>query len=89
MDTKITKKEFLALVDLASAVHGFHKVRMQGSYEADPKVHATNLDRAIAAYVFFTYRFDGSQRTAAPSLYKYETPMIKDGQTILNHWTEG
>jgi len=84
MHTKITKDQFLELVDLAIAVHGPRELHDWGSI--DGSSYQDNLDEAIAEYYFWTHHYDGSPRVVNPT---YDLNWPRYSQEILNHWTEG
>lgn len=80
MNEKITKAQFLELVDLAIAVHGFEKLWELG-YNEGREAHEESLDQAVADYVFWTYDNDGTLREGNGSWGEWQ-------RVILNHWTK-
>lgn len=78
---KISKTQFLELVELSIAVHSAEVLHNKGQ-KLDTDAYKESLDDAIADYVFWTH--SGTGRPYGPEELAYYTD---DYSAVLAHWT--
>lgn len=78
---KISKSQFLELVELAIACYGLEALYTEGSRRWDTEYLKT-IDHAVAGYVYWTY-----DRSPDGGVIKAPYQYADNANLVINHWT--